>query len=128
MDMKKNGMKQWLVAAALLVSTAAMAQEREYVIVVHGGAGAMGSLEEKPEIAQQYYNALDSALLIGDKILAAGGEGHEAVRAVINYFEGNPLFNAGIGATVAADGSFELDASIMEGKDLSAGAVAGVSM
>ena len=107
MDMKKNGMKQWLVAAALLVSTAAMAQEREYVIVVHGGAGAMGSLEEKPEIAQQYYNALDSALLIGDKILAAGGEGHEAVRAVINYFEGNPLFNAGIGATVAADGSFE---------------------
>ena len=126
MDMKKNGMKQWLVAAALLVSTAAMAQEREYVIVVHGGAGAMGSLEEKPEIAQQYYNALDSALLIGDKILAAGGEGHEAVRAVINYFEGNPLFNAGIGATVAADGSFELDASIMEGKDLSAGAVAGV--
>ena len=44
MDMKKNGMKRWMVAAALLVSTAAMAQEREYVIVVHGGAGAMGSL------------------------------------------------------------------------------------
>ena len=46
--------------------------------------------------------------------------------AVINYFEGNPLFNAGIGATCTAEGTFELDASIMEGKDLSAGAVAGL--
>ena len=46
--------------------------------------------------------------------------------AVINYFENNPLFNAGKGATCTAEGTFELDASIMEGKDLSAGAVAGV--
>ena len=124
--MKKNWIKQLIFSAALMVSTLAMAQEREYVIVVHGGAGAMGSLEEQPEKAQQYYNALDSALMIGDKILATGGDGRQAVMAVINYFESNPLFNAGVGATVAADGSFELDAAIMEGKDLSAGAVAGV--
>ena len=124
--MKKNWIKQLMFSAALMVSTLAMAQEREYVIVVHGGAGAMGSLEEQPEKAQQYYNALDSALMIGDKILATGGDGRQAVMAVINYFESNPLFNAGVGATVAADGSFELDAAIMEGKDLSAGAVAGV--
>ena len=102
------------------------APEREYVIVVHGGAGAMKGLENDKEKAEQYYAALDSALTIGDAILAKGGEGPEAVMAVINYFEGNPLFNAGVGATCTIDGTFELDAAIMEGKDLSAGAVAGV--
>ena len=73
--------------------------EREYVIVVHGGAGAMKGLENDAEKSAQYYAALDSALTIGDAILARGGEGPEAVIAVINYFEGNPLFNAGVGAT-----------------------------
>lgn len=102
------------------------AQNREYVIVVHGGAGDVAKLENDPERSTQYYAALDSALMIGDRILAAGGEGPQAVMAVINYFEGNPMFNAGRGATCTAEGTFELDASIMEGKDLSAGAVAGV--
>nr|WP_207213383.1 isoaspartyl peptidase/L-asparaginase [Parabacteroides goldsteinii] len=102
------------------------AQNREYVIVVHGGAGDVAGLESDPIRSAQYYAALDSALSIGDRILAAGGEGPQAVMAVINYFENNPLFNAGKGATCTADGTFELDASIMEGKDLSAGAVAGV--
>ena len=100
--------------------------EREYVIVVHGGAGAMAGLENDTVKASQYYAALDSALTIGDAILADGGEGIEAVKAVIRYFEGNPLFNAGVGATCTIDGAFELDAAIMEGKDLSAGSVAGV--
>ena len=100
--------------------------EREYVIVVHGGAGAMAGLENDMVKASQYYAALDSALTIGDAILADGGEGIEAVKAVIRYFEGNPLFNAGVGATCTIDGAFELDAAIMEGKDLSAGSVAGV--
>lgn len=102
------------------------AQNREYVIVVHGGAGDVAKLENDPARSVQYYAALDSALMIGDRILAGGGEGPEAVMAVINYFEGNPMFNAGRGATCTAEGTFELDASIMEGKDLSAGAVAGV--
>lgn len=102
------------------------AQNREYVIVVHGGAGDVAKLENDPARSAQYYAALDSALMIGDRILAAGGEGQEAVMAVINYFEINPMFNAGRGATCTAEGTFELDASIMEGKDLSAGAVAGV--
>lgn len=102
------------------------AQEREYVIVVHGGAGTIDKLEGDPSRSAQYYAALDSALTIGDRILSAGGEGPQAVMAVINYFENNPLFNAGKGATCTAEGTFELDASIMEGKDLSARAVAGV--
>lgn len=119
-------LRDLLTVAAVLFCTAAFAQEREYVIVVHGGAGAMGDLENDPVKSVSYYSALDSALLIGDRILASGGEGPEAVMAVINYFESNPLFNAGIGATCTAEGTFELDASIMEGKDLSAGAVAGL--
>ena len=102
------------------------APEREYVLVVHGGAGAMAGLENDSVKAAQYYAALDSALVIGDAILADGGEGTQAVMAVIRYFEGNPLFNAGVGATCTIDGAFELDAAIMEGKDLSAGSVAGV--
>ena len=109
-----------------LIGVQLYAQEREYVIVVHGGAGAMKGLENNKAKAAEYYAALDSALTIGDAILSRGGEGPEAVMAVINYFEGNPLFNAGVGATCTIDGTFELDASIMEGKDLSAGAVAGV--
>lgn len=120
-------MKHVLIVLLLLLPFSRVeAQDREYVIVVHGGAGAMGGLEDNKEKAAQYYAALDSALSIGDGILSAGGEGSQAVMAVINYFENNPLFNAGKGATCTAEGTFELDASIMEGKDLSAGAVAGI--
>ncbi len=102
------------------------AQEREYAIVIHGGAGAMKALQNNPELADNYYAALDSALLIGNQHLSNGEEGAKVVIAVINYLENNPLFNAGKGATVSMEGTFELDASIMLGKDLSAGAVAGV--
>lgn len=121
-------MKQILYTLLLLSSLAfaGQARDREYVLVIHGGAGNMGDLARDPVRSAAYYAALDSALLIGDRILAAGGKGVDAVRAVIRYFESNPLFNAGIGATCTADGHFELDASLMEGKDLSAGAVAGV--
>lgn len=120
-------MKHVLIVILLLLPFGRVeAQDREYVIVVHGGAGAMGGLEDDKEKAAQYYAALDSALSIGDGILSAGGEGPLAVMAVINYFENNPLFNAGKGATCTAEGTFELDASIMEGKDLTAGAVAGI--
>ena len=101
-------LKQMIALTALMVSSIAFAQDREYVIVVHGGAGAMAGLEEDPVKSAQYYAALDSALMIGDKVLSAGGEGPEAVMAVINYFEGNPLFNAGIGATCTVEGTFEL--------------------
>lgn len=103
-----------------------MAQEREYVIVVHGGAGSVSSITQDTQRAKQYYASLDSALTIGQKVIEQGGKGPEIVMAVINYFEGNPLFNSGKGATISAAGTFELDAAIMEGKDLSAGSVAGV--
>lgn len=85
-----------------------------------------GKLEDDKEKSTLYYAALDSALSIGNAILSAGGEGSEVVMAVVNYFENTPLFNAGKGATCTSAGTFELDASIMEGKDLTAGAVAGL--
>ena len=75
-------LKQMIALTALMVSSIAFAQDREYVIVVHGGAGAMAGLEEDPVKSAQYYAALDSALMIGDKVLSAGGEGPEAVMAV----------------------------------------------
>ncbi len=99
---------------------------REYVIVIHGGAGNVASVEKDSLKAAQYYAALDSALMVGSKALESGEKGPQAVMAVINYLENNPLFNAGKGATCTDEGTFELDACIMEGKDLSAGSVAGV--
>ena len=100
------------------------AQKREYVIVVHGGAGTLSALENNAALSSVYRLALDTALQTGAAILAKGGQGSEAVIATINYLENNPLFNAGKGATVSAEGFFELDASFMRGSDLNAGAVA----
>ena len=88
----------YLIILLFSAATSLQAEEREYVIVVHGGAGNVGKLENDPGRSAQYYAALDSALTIGDQILSAGGEGPQAVMAVINYFENNPLFNAGKGA------------------------------
>jgi beta-aspartyl-peptidase (threonine type) len=102
------------------------AQKREYALAIHGGAGAMEAVVNDSSLAAPYYAALDSALRIGEKLLAEGAQAEEVVIAVICYLEDNPLFNAGKGATLTSEGTFELDASIMLGKDLSAGAVAGV--
>lgn len=120
-------MKKMLLGLLLLgLTLGSRAADKDYVIVIHGGAGNLSSIEKNPELSEKYYRALDSALMIGSAILERGGEGVEAVLAVIGYFEGNPLFNSGVGATCTNEGTFELDAAIMEGRDLSAGAVAGV--
>jgi len=102
------------------------AQSREYAMAIHGGAGNLVSVESNAEMAATYYAALDTALRIGEKLLASNAPAEEVVIAVIRYLEDNPLFNAGKGATLTYEGTFELDACIMLGKDLSAGAVAGV--
>jgi beta-aspartyl-peptidase (threonine type) len=115
-----------LVLLWMLPLASSRAQTREYALAVHGGAGNLSATEHDPVRAPLLYIAMDSALLIGERILAEGGEAEKAVMAVVSYLENNPLFNAGKGATVTAEGAFELDAAIMLGKDLSAGAVAGV--
>jgi L-asparaginase / beta-aspartyl-peptidase len=98
-----------------------------YALVLHGGAGNM-NFQNLPEEAQNRYNsALDSALQLGLGVLKDGGASIDAVEAVIMYLEDNPLFNAGKGAVFTNEGKNELDASIMTGQDLNAGAVAGVT-
>jgi beta-aspartyl-peptidase (threonine type) len=96
-----------------------------YTIVIHGGAGAID--KSMPDsLKQLYLNSLSEALKIGSDILKKGGTSLDAVEYVIRYFETNPLFNAGVGSVYTADGTHEMDASIMDGRDLSCGAVAGV--
>jgi len=99
----------------------------DYALVIHGGAGNM-NFQSFPEEAQdRYKSALDSALQLGLDVLKEGGASLDAVETVIRYMEDNPLFNAGKGAVFTNEGRNELDASIMTGQDLNAGAVAGVT-
>jgi beta-aspartyl-peptidase (threonine type) len=100
--------------------------EGQYALVIHGGAGNIISSEMKTEVQFAYTAALDTALKIGVKLLKEKKTSLEVVSAVIVYLEDNPLFNAGKGAVFSYDGKNELDASIMSGIDLTAGAVAGV--
>lgn len=99
----------------------------KYTIVIHGGAGYFPK-DSPEELKQQYINSLTEALNIGKNILAGGGTSIDAVEKVINYLENNILFNSGRGAVFNSEGKHELDASIMQGKDLSCGAVAGVTI
>ena len=104
-------MKHLFITILLLLPLCRMlAQEREYVIVVHGGAGAMENLEDDKEKSTLYYAALDSALSIGNAILSAGGEAPEAVMADIILLLNNPLFNAGQGVTYSHVPTFVLEA------------------
>lgn len=95
-------------------------------LVIHGGAGAMTPQSIPPERQAEYQAALTEALMAGHAVLARGGTSLDAVEAAINVMEDNPLFNAGRGAVITADGRIELDAAIMDGATLQAGAVAGL--
>jgi len=99
----------------------------EYALVLHGGAGSMNFESMPPERQKRYTGPLDSALQLGLDILDEGGASIDAVETVIRYLEDHPLFNAGKGAVFTSAGRNELDASIMTGQDLKAGAVAGVT-
>jgi beta-aspartyl-peptidase (threonine type) len=95
-------------------------------MVIHGGAGALSPQSIPPERQAEYRAALTQALMAGHAVLARGGTSLDAVEAAINVMEDNPLFNAGRGAVITAEGRIELDAAIMDGATLQAGAVAGL--
>ncbi len=124
-------MKTWLaaVATALTVTLASpvLAQDGGWSLAIHGGAGVIerGSLTREQDAA--YRAALDSALQVGAEVLDNGGSALDAVEAVIQVLEDDPLFNAGRGAVFTADGRIEHDAAIMDGTTLDAGAVAGLT-
>lgn len=98
----------------------------DWAIALHGGAGAMSRENYTEEQITQYETELAAALQIGEDILSNGGSSLDAVEQVVRYLEDCPLFNAGRGAVFTNDGKNELDAAIMEGSNLKAGAVAGV--
>jgi L-asparaginase / beta-aspartyl-peptidase len=95
-------------------------------IVIHGGAGVITRGTISREREAKYHEALKTSLDSGYSVLEKGGTSVDAVLVTIRQLEDSPLFNAGKGAVFNFDGGHELDASIMEGKNLQAGAVAGV--
>jgi L-asparaginase / beta-aspartyl-peptidase len=96
-------------------------------MVIHGGAGTITRASMTPELEAQYHAALEAALHAGHRILAEGGTSLDAVEAAVRVLEDEPLFNAGRGAVFTSEGRNELDAAIMDGRTLQAGAVAGVT-
>lgn len=102
-------------------------QETKYVMVIHGGAGTIDKNSMTSEKEQAYREVLTQALQTGYDLLSKGAPSLDAVQATINVMENSPLFNAGKGAVFTHDGKNELDASIMDGNTLKAGAVAGVT-
>lgn len=97
-----------------------------HAIAVHGGAGDIPRNELTAERTSEYHAGLEHALRRGEAILANGGSSLDAVTSAVQSLEENPLFNAGHGAVLAANGLCELEASIMDGRDLRAGAVTGI--
>lgn len=97
-----------------------------YAIAIHGGAGTILKNTMTPEKELAYKTGLQDAIEAGESILKNGGSAFDAVETAIIQLENNPLFNAGKGAVFTNTGAHEMDASIMNGSDLMAGAVAGV--
>jgi len=115
------------VIALLLLTLVVHGGEQPYAIAMHGGAGTILKKNMTPEKEQAYNDAIELALRTGEQVLAKGGSSLEAVVAAIVTLEDSPLFNAGKGAVFTNEGRNELDASIMNGADLNAGAAAGVT-
>lgn len=98
-----------------------------YALAIHGGAGTLPRNELSTAMEQQYRDALDAALEAGRRTLAQGGAALDAVTQAVVVLEDCPLFNAGRGAVFTHDGHNELDAAIMNGATLAAGAVCGLT-
>ncbi|MEO0417895.1 MAG: isoaspartyl peptidase/L-asparaginase [Pseudomonadota bacterium] len=134
-------MKNALLSAAFAATFALIAQPAladghtdgdtseapKWSIAIHGGAGTIARANMTPEKEAEYEAALQNALDAGAKILAEGGSAMDAIQAAIIPMEDSSLFNAGRGAVFTWEGKNELDASIMDGRDRSAGAVTGVT-
>ena len=99
----------------------------DWQLVVHGGAGVIERSALDPRQEEAIRQALAAALDAGAEVLAHGGSALDAVEASVRLLEDDPHFNAGRGAALTSDGTVELDAAIMDGEGLAAGAVAGVT-
>ena len=98
----------------------------DFALAVHGGAGTIWRDETTAARAPSYHEALHRALAAGRDVLASGGDAIDAVTQAVVVLEDDPLFNAGRGSVFSAAGTQEMDAAIMDGRDLRAGAVAAI--
>lgn len=127
-----------MVALGLVLTMVASAQSRrvsrsqakpeahKWAVVLHGGAGVIERSSMSPAVELQYREGLRQAITAAGNVLDRGGSAMDAVQAAIELMEDNPLFNAGKGAVFAADGTNQMDAAIMDGATMRAGAVADV--
>ena len=98
-----------------------------FAIAIHGGAGTIEKQRMTGDVRAAYENALREALETGRAILQQGGTGMDAVEAAVISLEDCPFFNAGRGSVFTSKGTHEMDAAIMNGETLAAGAVTGIS-
>lgn len=118
--------KQISISILFIILTLISFGQQNYVLVIHGGAGVMQKSAMSDQRQAEYKAKLEEALQVGENLLKNGATSTDAVVEVIKILENSPLFNAGKGAVFTSSGENELDASIMEGKNLNAGAIAGV--
>ncbi|MCX2583388.1 isoaspartyl peptidase/L-asparaginase family protein [Pedobacter sp. MR22-3] len=119
--------KQSILFLIVLFTLNVSAQQKKYVMVIHGGAGTILKKNMTPEKEAAYIAVLTQALQTGYAQIKAGKSSLDAVEATIQVLENDPHFNAGKGAVFTHEGKNELDAAMMDGKTLMAGAVAGVT-
>ena len=124
--------KYFCISVIIILSSAmpiiAQHQESPITLVIHGGAGNITRENISPAEEKQYREILNKALDVGYKILKDGGTSVEAVSQVLVLLEDSPLFNAGRGSVFTSEGRNEMDASIMDGETLNAGAVGGITI
>ena len=101
-------------------------ERTEWALALHGGAGTI-SQDLPDSIKQNYYEGLEEALSVGESVLMEGGSALDAIEQVVRSLEDNPLFNAGNGSVFTIDGTHELDAAIMDGSTMQAGALTGLT-
>ena len=123
-------LKKLSLILLLSVAGSASAQDRnvKYVLVMHGGAGTILKKNMSAEKEVAYRAAMTKALQTGYDALKSGKTSLDAVEVAIHVLEDSPLFNAGKGAVFTHEGKNEMDAAIMDGKTLKAGAIAGVTV
>jgi len=124
--MKKSLLMALIATSFISVSNNALSAEVPFAIAIHGGAGTIEKSKFTPKEEQAYRAKLTQAVEAGYKVLEQGGESLDAITAASQVMEQSTYFNAGRGSVYTYDGSHELDASIMDGRNRQAGAVAGV--
>ncbi|MBQ4859903.1 isoaspartyl peptidase/L-asparaginase [Pseudoalteromonas sp. MMG007] len=124
--MKKTLVLSIIASACLTLSNSALSEQAPFAIAIHGGAGTIEKAKFTHSQEKAYRAKLSEAVEAGYAVLEKGGESLDAITTAIQILEQSPYFNAGRGAVYTYDGSHELDASIMDGRNREAGAVAGI--